>query len=326
MSMTENLDMVAQTFAPGQVPTGIVAMANARAFESVYYDEPLTNYTVGGWDRDPLQELLEFYAPAVPSPDRFTYKEADHADSFLQVANEEVIRAMGGRFGQLTPARMTEVHEVLDEKGLTIAVDRREIEENPLAEEAATDRIRRILLRTELKMAIELLIAASVNTGKVWNTDAGKDPDMDVSEELLDVENTVGLRPTRVGYGSIAWSKRQLAFRAQNNAGGYASASWSPSQLSDFLGINALAFTESRYRDAANSLATYIGGLVLMFHASSGLTRDDASNIKRFTGKVAGADMAVFRQEFPRTVEITVAHKSKTRITSTLGIRRFTIS
>lgn len=323
--MKDNLDFMPPV-APGMLGAGLVAMANAGQFDSAFHNVPLTNYTVGGWDRDPLMELLEFYAPAVPVPDSFTYKEASHSEDFLQLSQKDVVRAMGAQFNRVTPARMTDVHEVLDEKGLTISVDKRAIEADPLAEEKATDRVRRILLRTELTAAITLLKAAANNTAKTWDVTAGKDPDTDVSAELLIAENLAGVRPNRIGYGSTAWSKRQLSIRAQNNAGGYASSAWTPAQLSDFLGVNALAFTEARFRDSASTLASFIGDQVIMFQAQSGLGLDDPSTIKRFSGNVAGTAMAVFRQEFARTVEITVAHKSKTKITSTLAVRKFTIS
>lgn len=308
---------------PGNLQTGVIAMANASRFESAHYNEPLTNYTVGGWDRDPLQELLEFYAPAVPVPDRFHYKEARHKDHFLRLENDEDIRAMGSRFGRLDTGRMTEVDEHLDEKGLTIPVDKRDLEENPMAEEQATDRLRRILLRTDLRRAIALLLAAATNTAKTWGSSA--DPDNDVLADLLTAENTSGVRPNRVGYGSVAWNKRATSFRVQDKAGSFASSTWTPAQLSDFLMVQALAFSEARYR-GSSGLSTFIGDQVLMFMAESGLGAEDPSNIKRFTGNVSGERLAVFRREFERTVEITVAHKSKIRITSTLAIRKFTVS
>ena len=100
--MNPTLETIHPTdFGAGNVPHDVIAVANAGRFESAFYNEPLTNYKVGGWDRDPLQEALEFLAPAVPVADRFHYKEATHADHFIQLAGDEDVRPMGGDFGRV---------------------------------------------------------------------------------------------------------------------------------------------------------------------------------------------------------------------------------
>jgi len=323
--MKDNLDLILPECRPGDGQIGQVyaAMANASRFESAFSSEPLANYAVGGWDSDPLQELLEFLSPAVTVPERFNYKTAQHADYFQRLEGDEDIRAMGGDFGRLDTGRQDEVNEQLDEKGLVIVVDAREIEADPDAEEKAVDRLRRILFRTEIRRAFGLLDAAATNEAKVYAT--ATDPDQFVSDTLLTAENTSGVRPTNVIYGSAAWALRQKAYRAQNNAGGYASAKMTPDELADFLMVNALAYRESRYR-GSSGLATFLGSKVLMYNAASGVSKDDPSNIKRFVALTGGQSVMVYRQEFARKVEITLAHKSKIKITSTLGIRKHTVS
>ncbi|MGZ0657093.1 hypothetical protein ACWPKS_15930 [Coraliomargarita sp. W4R72] len=310
---------------PGDGVAGQVyqAMANASRFDSAFYNEALHNYAVGGWDTDPLQELLEFLAPGVTTPEMFTYKAGNHADYFQRLEGDEDVRPLGGDFGRLDGAKMEDVSERLDEKGLVIVVDRREIEADPDAEEKAIDRVRRILLRTEIRRAFGLLDAASTNAGRIYSSTT--DPDQFVSSDLLTSRETSGVDMNNVFYGSTAWQLRQQAYRAQNNAGGYASAAMNPQQLADFLGVNALAFRESLYR-GSSGLSPYLGSKVLMFNAASGLGKDDPSNIKRFKALTDGADVMVYRQEFARKVEITVAHKSKIKITSTLGLRKQTVT
>ncbi|MEO0510556.1 MAG: hypothetical protein AAF065_11930 [Verrucomicrobiota bacterium] len=304
---------------PGQI---CLAQANAARFESSFYNEALTNYGVGGWDNDPLQELLEFYAPAVTVPERFNYKEARHKDHFLIMDDSEVVRAMGGDFKRVDSGRMNEVDDRLDEKGLVGCVDAREIEEDPDAEQKMVDRLIRILLRIEFRDAFNKLDAAATNRAVVYG--AATDPDEEVNDDLLLSENGVGVRPNRVGYGSSAWSLRRKAYRAQNNAGGYASSNFTPEDLADYLMVQALAFNEARYRSSGTGLSTFIGSRVLMFNAASGLGKDDPSNIKRFVALTGGQAIMVFVKEFARKKEITVAHKSKNSITSTLGIRKQT--
>lgn len=306
---------------PGQV---YHADANAARFESSFHNEALTNFAVGGWDNDPLQELLEFVAPAVTVPERFNYKTATHGDFFQRLAGDEDIRPMGGDFKHLDTGRMDDVNEQLDEKGLVIAVDKREIEADPDALEKATERLIRILLRTDYRRAVALIVAASTDVARIYSS--ATDPDEFVNDDLLTAEQTSGVRPSRLLYGSAAWALRRKAYRAQNNAGGYASAAMTPADLADYLQVDALAFRESLYRSSGSALSTVVGNLVLMFNASSGLGKDDPSNIKRFTALTGGAALMVYQQEFARKVEITVAHKSKIKITSTLGMRKHTVS
>lgn len=316
-------DQVLGAVSPGSLAAGQICFANEGRFNSSFYNEPLTTYTVGGWDRDPLQELLEFYAPAVSVPEFFTYKAADILDSFLELSDGRDIRAMGARFAQLPDARLTDVVERLEEKGLTICVDRRAMEANPTAREDATDRLRRILLRSDLVRVIALHLASAINTGKTWNASA--DPDQDVQDELELAANTFGFRPNRVGYGSLASSRRSRAIRGGDKSGDFASAGWSDEQLGNFIRAVANTFSEARYR-GASGLSSMLGDQVLMFFAEEGAGKDDPSNIKRFTGQIGGAPIWVYEQEFPHGVEITVAHKSKPKVTSVSGMRKFTIS
>ena len=79
-----------------------------------------------------------------------------------------------------------------------------------------------------LRRAIALLSAAATNTAKTWDTTAGKDPDSDVNTELVTAADLSGIRPSRVGFSDTSWSKRLLAHRAQNTAGGFASAAMTP--------------------------------------------------------------------------------------------------
>lgn len=309
---------------PGGLSGEVIAFANSGRFDSAFYNVADTNYTVGGWDRDPLQEILEFFAPAYPTADRFHYKAAQHAEDFLTVTRDQLVRPMGAPHGKLQPPRMSEVNETLDEIGLTMPVDKREVDEDPQAIEKAMMRLSRIILRAELLFAVGLLKAAATNTDKTWT--GASDPDSEVSAEMLDVENTVGLRPSRLGFGSKAWSIRQSAVRAGDKAGNFASANWTTEQVANFVGAQTLAVTEARYRSAVNTLSAAVGDQVIMFQAETGGHKDDPSNIKRFTGTISGQALAVYRQEFARHWEVTLSTKSKTKITSTLGIRKFTVS
>lgn len=324
----KNPSFINQALPVGDLPPGSICLANEGAFDDSYYDEPLTNYLVGGWDQDPLAELLEFFAPAVPVPRRFTYKTFNHSQEFLVSNNDDDIRAIGADFGEVQPETKNEVEARVPNKGLRISVDVDEMKGDPNVEQRRIMRVRKMLMRRELQRAINLLLAADTNNAKTWDASAGKDPDQDVSSDLLTGENLVGVRNNRIAYGSVAWSKRQLSHRAQDNAGGYASASWTPEQLAAFLNVEALSFAEVRYRSAVSTLTTLVGNIVMMFKASAGLSEEDPSNIKRFVSSVDGGGIGrVYRNQVnAKRIELTVEHYSLPVITSTLGIRSLTIS
>jgi hypothetical protein len=54
--------------------------------------------------------------------------------------------------------------------------------------------------------------------------------------------------------------------------------------------------------------------------------KDDPSNVKRFWTPTSAGVVAVYREEFPKYVDITVEHYSNIVVTSTLGIEMLTIS
>lgn len=310
----------------GNNAPGVVCAANESRFDQAFYDAPLTEYLVGGWDQDPLEELLEFFSPAVDVPRRFHYKEFLHADEFWSDDGDEDIRAIGAEFNREKPPEAKTVHDRVPNKGLTTTLDRDE-DTGPLVEQRRVNRLMRRLRRNDLRRSINLLIAASVNQALTWDTTAGKDPDQDIIGQLLLAKQGSGVRPSRVGYGETAWTRRGLSHRAQNNAGGFASARMTPPEVAALLGVEGLSMTDARYKDGAG-LTEVIGNLVLMFNAASGLSQDDPSNIKRFVANtVDGGRVRVYRREVgPKLVELTVEHYSKPTITSTLGVRRATIS
>lgn len=149
-----------------------------------------------------------------------------------------------------------------------------------------------------------------------------------MTNELITAATASGIRPNRIGYGDTAWSKRQLSHRAQNNAGGYASAGMTPEQLAAYLAVDQVLISKERYQSTASAKAEIVNNLVLMFEACSGADVDDPSNIKRFVSPVeGGGDLRVYLQQVSAKIwALTVEHYSNIVITSTLGIRQFTVS
>ncbi|KAF0093436.1 MAG: hypothetical protein E1N59_2837 [Puniceicoccaceae bacterium 5H] len=305
---------------------GFVYASNESRFDESQYSEPLTNYIVGGWDSDPLEQLLEFYAPGVQVPRLFEYKEFLHSDEFWSDDGDEDVREIYADFARVKERGAVDKNGKTLNKGLTIVLDRDKLN-GPFSEQQETMRLMQRLKRNEIRRAINLLKAAATNVNLTWDTTAGKDPEQDIRNQLLLSQQAVGLRPNRVGYGETAWEKRVTACRAQNNAGGYASAAMSVQQVGSFLNVESITATDARYK-GASTLTPYVANQVLMFYAVSGLGVNDPSCIKRFVSPVEGGGrIRVYRREMgPKLIAITVEHYSSIVLTSTLGIRKATIS
>lgn len=302
-----------------------ICLANETRFNEAYFNEPLTNYAVGWTDPEAIEQTLEFFAPAVPVSRRFTYKEHTNSEEFLSETDD--IRSIGAEFKRVD-FKGTETEAKTDNKGLTIRVDMDQVADMPNWRQLYTGRLMRRLFRSELRRAVALLSAAATNTAKTWDVTAGKDPDQDVISDLITGKTARGIKSNRIGYGDTAWAKRALAHRAQSSAGGFASASMTPEALAALLGVNQIKVSSEVYQSAAAAKTAIVNDLVLMFYALSGAVAEDASNIKRFTSPVeGGGNVRVYEQQMSsKLIDLTVEHYSLIKITSTLGIRKFTVS
>lgn len=303
-----------------------VALANASRFVEANFSQPLTTYAVGWSDPSNLEAELEFFAPRVPTTRRFEYAESINAEEFLSETADD-LRAIGADFKRVD-YNGTKTNAKTDNRGLTMRVDLDQVADKTGWQEMYTAKLLRRLKRGALRRGLTLLSAAATNTAKTWDTTAGKDPDQDVLLDLVTAQTASGVRPTRVGYGDTAWSKRILAHRAQNTAGGFASAGLSESEVAAFLGVDQVMKSTARYQSGAAAKSEILGNLVLMFTAFSGGTPEDPSNIKRFVSPTeSGGDVRVYVQQVSaKLVDITVEYYDTIKITSTLGIRKFTVS
>src|SRR5687768_2494222 len=81
---------------PANPVEGQIYAANATLFNQTYLSQPLTAYAVGWRDNDQLVDLLNFIAPPVPTPRRFSFKKAVNAEAFLTESDD--IRAINADF------------------------------------------------------------------------------------------------------------------------------------------------------------------------------------------------------------------------------------
>jgi len=301
-----------------------VVAANASLFTESYFSEPLTGYAVGWRDSNDIEATLQFFAPEVMVPRKFEYREDTNAEEFYTEDND--LRAIKGDFGSVEYTSGKTVAKT-ENRGLKICVDLDEVADRQNWREFYTGKLLRRLRRNSLRRAIALLSAAATNTAKTWDTTAGKDPDQDVISDLITGSTASGVRMNRVGYGDTSWSKRMLAHRAQNTAGGFASAGMTPEQVAGLIGVDKVLVSKERY-STGGAKAEVVSNLVLMFLAMDGMDAEDPSNIKRFLSPCEGGEkVRVYeRQISAKLYEIVVEHYELTKITSTLGIRKFTVS
>lgn len=312
-----------QGYAHGQM----FQLANDSRFVDTHFNEPLTTYAVGWRDPANLEAELEFIAPEVPVPRRFTFKKATNTEEFLSETLDDV-RAIGSDFKRVQ-FQGTEVESKTHNKGLMIVVDLDNVAPGTNWEQNAVAKLLRRLQRNELRRGQAGLTAAATNTNKTWNSSA--DPDQDVRDDLITAANLTGIRPNRVLYGDTAYNTRLKSYRAQNNAGGYASAAQSEAELAAALMVDGVLVSKSRYQSSASAKSEIFGTKVLMFHAQSGVDTEDPSNIKRFVtlhdAEQGGGRYRVYRQQLSsKLVAISVEHYSQIVVTYSTGIRQFTVS
>lgn len=305
-----------------------IVAANATLFTEGYFSEPLTTYAVGFRDANDIERTLEFFAPMVPVNRRFEYGAFLNAEEFLSDGSlDDDLRAIKGDFKE-AEYKSTKVQAKTENRGLKITVDLDQVADTVNWRQTYTAKLLRRIRRNALRRAIALLSAAATNTAKTWDVSEGKDPDQDVISELVLATTASGIAANRVGFGDTAWSKRALAHRAQASAGGFASASLTLEQLAALLGVDQVLVSKERYQSAAAAKTEIVNNLVLMFNAMTGADAEDPSNIKRFVSPVEGGGyVRVYEQQLTaKLFTISVEHYELTKITSTLGIRKFTVS
>lgn len=304
-----------------------VSMFNADLATESFFSSPLTDYAVGWTDGADLEAELEFFAPGVEVAERFEYATHDNAEDFLSDGDSDE-RPSKTDFNEVEYTE-TKVNDKTVNRGLQITLDMDKLRGTRDWEEKYTVKLLRRIKRNQLRRAINLLSAAALNTNKTWDVSVGKDPDQEVLMELILAADTCGIKPNRIGYSDTAWGKRGLAHRAQNTAGGFASAGLSTGALAEILGVESVLRSNSRFT-AGSARSQILSNLVLMFNATSGVDAEDASNIKRFYSLGAPEEGGGMYQVYSARISskrhvIAVGHYERQAITSTLGIRRFTV-
>jgi len=294
--------------------SGVVYAANESRFASTHYSEPLTAYTVGWRDPANLEDLLEFLAPSVPTGRRFEFKRAVNFQEFLSESDD--VRAIGSAFKRVEVKGDT-VNSKTHNKGLTMRVDHDDEVGDDWRERHTAYLLRRIW-RNEVRRAVAILNAAATNVGKTW--DSSGTPDVDVRDAIVAAIDVSGVGPNRIAYDEAAWHLRYKSYSVQDNAGAYAQANLTPEQLRGFFGVDDVRVVSARYSSTVSAKSKVMTDkTVLIYSAEGGASKDDPSDIKRFTSNTdQGGKYAVYVEEHPKFTDITVEHYSN--ITATNGL------
>lgn len=309
---------------------GMVGMANSELMADTFFSEPMTEYAVGWRTEDNrLEELLEALAPAVRTSDRFEYRVADDAAAFAAIENKADERALNGEFKTIMAHGQIENGATLS-KGLTTVIDKRIVQSNPRAIEEKVGWLKRMLLRAEILRAAALLNANATNKAVTWGGDSGSQPDMDLADMVLAGGDAAGFDPNTIVMPAKVWQIRLATYGAVNTAAGFAGFAMTPDGLRDWLAIDRVYVSRERYGNGVATAKHPILGtnVAFAFNAQRGATPEDPSNIKRFwSPEQGGGEWAVWVQDkSSHLVYVTVSHYSAIAITSSLGIRKLTVT
>lgn len=313
-----------ERFAPdtgANIVPGLIYASNEARFTASNYSEPLTAYTVGWKDPENMEALLELLFPSVMVGRRFEFKSANNADAFLTEDDDE--RTIGATFKRVE-TKGTSVNAKTINRGLTTRVDK----DDTIGadwKQAKVSWLMQRLLRNEFKRSLALLDAAATNVAKTWN--AASNPDGDIRAMLKLGADASGIRPNRLIYGEAAMDLRLDVYEAQDTPYAGRAASMSKAELAAKYMVDLVEVIKARYQSTASAKAAIVPSVVYGYLAFVGASKDDPSNYKRFVSPTdKGTRMAVYIEEFPKFVDISVEHYSAPTITSTLGIRKITAS
>lgn len=298
-----------------------IAVANESRFNATHYSEPLTAFTVGWKDPEQLDELLEFIAPRVNVGRRFEFKRAENAEAFFSETDD--IRAIGSAFKRVEYSGDSVTAKTYN-KGLTMRIDHDEVYGDDWQERYVQILLQR-LLRNELRRAISALDTAATDSAHVWDT-AGA-PDADIRTALIAATDDSGVRPNRLLFGEAAWDLRAAAYEAQDNAGAFSSLALDPQSLARKLLVDGVRIAGARYQDTDTSKDGIVGSNVYAFFEQNAVSKDEPSNLKRFVTPTEGSDgFRVYVEESSKFTDLTVEHYSTVIATSSLGVRKLTVS
>jgi hypothetical protein len=306
--------------------SGRIYFANESRFSAGRLSEPLTAYLAGIEDPTDLAGLLERLAPEVPAGRFFSYRLMDNAKALLS-ETEDDLRAIGSDFKRVDYSGSTAEGKT-DNRGLTIRLDLDEDTDSNELRQAYTRLLQQRLLRNRLRRAIALIDAAGTNANVAFT--AATNPDGLMRAMVNAGRDAAGVRPTKVVIGDTAWQYRLDAYEAAAAAGSTlapAALNRDEAALARYLGVQDVVPVSAMYQSAAATKSQIVGSAAYAYYAEAGLTKMDPSNVKRFVSNTkAGTKTAVWVEEHPKFVDISVECYERTIVVATTGMRKITVA
>ncbi|MDR1436337.1 MAG: hypothetical protein LBI39_03995 [Puniceicoccales bacterium] len=306
------MELLPQDF--GNNEKGIVCAANESRFSAANYSEPLTAFTVGWRDREDIEGMLNFVAPAIHVGKRFEFKRGENVEAFL--SEDDDVRAIGASFKRVEFSGSSVMGKTLN-KGLTVRVDHDDVVGDDWQERYVQVLLKR-LYRNELRRAIAALGAVGEAAELIWGDDSN--PDGDLRLALSAATDESGVRPNRILFGEGAWDVRANSYDGQNVAAAQRSAAMGPEELARKLFVDSIRVFGARYQSTASAKSKIVGNDIYAFSAQDGIVKDEPANIKRFVTPVDGNNFRVYGEEHSKYTDITVEHYSNIMVTSSAGI------
>lgn len=299
--------------------------ANDANLTGFHLSEPLTEFATGAPDANGLQEFLNMIAPPVPTGMRFSYQVHTEAEERVADSIAAIRRPIGGEFPNV---RLTgsETNGNLFNLGLTTFIDHDQGGLNPLVQQHHVLNLLNRILRAQVVNAMGLIDAAATDAGSTNWGSSTSNPDKDLRTDLRTAKLARGERSNMVLIGDAAWQYRQDAYEqpARTNSG--TKAGYTPQQLATALRVGNVVIGEETKRSSATALADIVGSATYNFMVNPVATTSDMSNVKQFTMMGAGGAVEVFIEQLTKRVKVTVSKYANTVITSSVGIRKRTIT
>ena len=286
---------------------------------------PLTTYAQGWKDPEDYDSLLEFLFPAVQTGRRFDFYKFDDSADFGVDEDDE--RPAGANFKVIKYSGSVQPSSTVN-RGLSVFVDSDQVAGMPDWRNVYTGRLLRRIKRNAVKRGLDTLLGSATNSGKTWSSST--DPDADVMQLVSDAGDLIGFNPNRLAYVGNAWLKRNLSLRAQDTEGARVSLGLtSPQDVAVYCGAREGRDISARINQTTGGKGKTGGGnYVSPFYADSGAGPEAPRATARFWSTCDnGAPYAVYiRQIGVKFWEITVECYERLVVTSTLGLKKITVS
>lgn len=294
----------------------------------------LTTYAQG-LSQDIASALAEFIAPTVVvGATAGRYKQYDDKNSFLAYA--ETRRAIGGPATRLRFSA-TDGEYSCEPHALEIPVDdeerRRAGEEQDRLERAKTRSLvtTAVVSREDRVMtAVKAAISATSGVGE-WSK-AANDPIKEINDQIKAIAIDCGIFPNRLALGLGAWAVLRDHPKVIDRQPGAELIGLTTEQLAKMLLNPAIeikigTLSKTTGWGMANSKTNIVGDEVFVFVGAKTPTEYDPSAAKTFTaadGSVTA--VRVYRDETDRSDILAVDWSEQVKVTSSVCIKRITIS